>query len=341
MDDLSIWSASGGLLIGFLFGLVMQRSRFCMVAAVSNILLIRDYRYVQAFLAAWAVAIAGAAVLESTQLVAISDSAYRGARLDWFGAVAGGLLFGVGAALAGGCSARTLINTAEGHMGGLLVLLVMAVFCGITQFGPLEPVRISLMERTAIQLQSGDNGLAALLNVAPWIIGLVTVLGCLLFIRLFGNVKENRALILAGGSIGLLIVAAWSFTGWLASDPFASTVASAAAITGPLARYSYYLATGTGLTLSFAIAFVPGILVGAASSAVATKTFHLVRPDPSRIPHYIIGGIFMGVGAITAGGCNIGQGLSGVSTLSVTSLLATVGIFTGAVFGVKWWERHA
>lgn len=341
MDDLSIWAGSGGLIIGFLFGLIMQRSRFCVVAAVSNMLLIRDYRYVQAFLAAWAVAIAGTALLESAELVAISDSAYRSARFDWFGTVAGGLLFGLGATLAGGCSARTLINTAEGHMGSLLVLLVMAIFCGITQYGPFEPVRVSLMELTAIQLQSGDSGLTALLNLAPWIIGPGVAIVCLVFIRLFGPIKENRALILAGGSVGLLVVAAWLFTGWIAHDPFSSTAPSAISITGPLARYSYSLGTGTGLTISFAVAFVPGILVGAVTSAVHTKTFHLTRPDPSRIPHYIIGGIFMGVGAIMAGGCNIGQGMSGVSTLSINSLLATAAIVMGAVIGVKWWERHA
>jgi len=341
MDNLALWTGSGGLVLGFLFGLVMQRSRICMVAAVSNMLLIRDYRYVQAFLAAWAIAIAGTSFLESTQLVAIADASYRGARFDWFGAVAGGLLFGLGATLAGGCTVRTLVNTAEGQMGGLLVLLVMTVFCGITQYGPLEPVRVLLMERTAIQLQSGDNGLAALLNISPWIIGLAAAMACLVFIRISGPIGENRALILAGGSTGLLIVLAWLFTGWVVQDPFAGTVPSAATITGPLARYGYYLGTGTGLTFSFGVAFVAGILAGAVASAMGTKTFHLRRPDPARIPHYIIGGILMGVGAITAGGCNIGQGLSGVSTLSITSLLATAGIFTGAVAGIKWWERHA
>lgn len=49
----------------------------------------------------------------------------------------------------------------------------------------------------------------------------------------------------------------------------------------------------------------------------------------------------MGIGAIFAGGCNIGQGLSGVSTLSVTSLLAAASVFFGAALGVNWWSRRA
>jgi uncharacterized membrane protein YedE/YeeE len=200
---------------------------------------------------------------------------------------------------------------------------------------------VSLIERTAIQLQSGDNGLAALLNIAPWIIGLVAAMACLVFIRISGSIKDHRPLVLAGGSIGLLVVLAWLFTGWVVQDPFAGTVPGAATITGPLARYGYYLGTGTGLSFSFGVAFVAGILGGAVAGAVSKKAFHITRPDPSRIPHYIIGGLFMGVGGTVAGGCNIGQGLSGVSTLSTSSLLAAAGIFTGAVIGVKWWERHA
>ena len=52
MDGVNITAISGGLGIGLIFGIVLQRSRFCMVAAVSNLVLIRDYRQGQAFLAA-------------------------------------------------------------------------------------------------------------------------------------------------------------------------------------------------------------------------------------------------------------------------------------------------
>jgi hypothetical protein len=48
----------------------------------------------------------------------------------------------------------------------------------------------------------------------------------------------------------------------------------------------------------------------------------------------------MGISAIFAGGCNIGQGPSGVSTLSVTSLLATASIFFGAALGMNWRSRR-
>lgn len=89
------------MVLGLIFGAVAQRSRFCLVAAVSNFTLMRDYRQLHAYLAALGVAVAGTAVLEWTQLVAISETAYRLPSLNWLGALGGGLLFGIGAMLAG------------------------------------------------------------------------------------------------------------------------------------------------------------------------------------------------------------------------------------------------
>ena len=54
-----------------------------------------------------------------------------------------------------------------------------------------------------------------------------------------------------------------------------------------------------------------------------------------------IGGALMGIGAIMAYGCNIGQGLTGISTLSVESMIAFAGMFTGTAASVVWMEKHS
>ena len=64
-----------------------------------------------------------------------------------------------------------------------------------------------------------------------------------------------------------------------------------------------------------------------------------VERAPAR-RHMLIGAALMGIGATLAAGCNIGQGLSGVSTLSAESLLAVLGIVTGIAFTVKWLETR-
>jgi hypothetical protein len=53
----------------------------------------------------------------------------------------------------------------------------------------------------------------------------------------------------------------------------------------------------------------------------------------------------MGIGGVTAFGCTVGQGLSGLSTLALGSFVAVAGIVGGAYLGIKYqmWrlERQA
>jgi len=49
--------------------------------------------------------------------------------------------------------------------------------------------------------------------------------------------------------------------------------------------------------------------------------------------------VLMGFGGVTAMGCTIGQGLSGVSTLAIGSFIALTGIVGGAVATMKWQQR--
>ena len=107
--------AGGGLIVGMIFGAVAQHSRFCVVAAVGNLVLIRDYRQLHAYLTALAFALSGTALLELWQWVDIGESGFRRPVLNWLGGLGGGLMFGFGAMLAGGCASRTLIRTAEGN----------------------------------------------------------------------------------------------------------------------------------------------------------------------------------------------------------------------------------
>ena len=341
MTDANLWLLGGGLLIGLAFGAIVQRQRFCMVAAIGNLLLMRDWRHAQAFLAALAVAIAGTQWLEAGALVPVAESTYRSARFDWLGAISGGLLFGFGAVLAGGCAARTLVRAAEGSLGAGVALVAFAAAAAVVQYGTLADLRQRLADWSALALNSGDSSIAALLNVSPWLAGAVAAAVCIAVIGMTWRNSNDRRLIAGGAAIGVLVVSAWWLTGNLAHDAFAPTRPSALAISGPVARVAHYLLTGGTLNPGFGIPFVAGTALGATISAFASGTFHWQRPRTRAIPNYLGGGLLMGSGAMVAGGCNIGQGLSGVSTLAAGSLLAAGAIFAGAVLGVKWLERRA
>lgn len=340
MDDfLNGWLIGGGFVVGLIFGAVVQRQRFCMVAAVGNLVLMRDWRHVQAFLAAFAVAIAGTQWLEAGGLVPVAESVYRGARVDWLGAGAGGLIFGFGATLAGGCAARTLVRAAEGSYGAWLALLMFALAAAVTQFGMLSTARMALSDWSAYTLSTEDSSLSALLGISPAMAGAAAATVCVGMLMVVGRGERDRRLILGGAAIGALVVAAWWITGNLARDEFTIARPSALNISGPLARIIYYLTSGDRTGLGFGIAFVIGTAAGGSASALLGGTFRWQAPDARYIPNYLAGGALMGTGAIMAGGCNIGQGLSGVSTLALGSLIAAGAIFSGAVLGVKWLER--
>ena len=195
-DQINPWLAGGGLALGLAFGIVAQRSRFCVVAAVSNFALMRDYRQLHAYLAALAMAVAGTFALEWSDLAAIADTAYRRPTLNWMGALGGGLSFGFGAMLAGGCASRTLIRTAEGNLGALLTLMAFAIAGMATLFGALDPLRGWVLAR-ALPLAGGDASLSVIMHWPAWILPLGVCFVCLAVILSLGNWRDHKGTISA------------------------------------------------------------------------------------------------------------------------------------------------
>jgi len=338
MDGINVWLVGGGLAVGTVFAIMVQHFRFCLVAAISNLLLIKDTRQSIAFAAALVVAITGTQLLEMTGIVAIADSSYRNSTLDWFGAATGGLVFGIGATLAGGCAARTLIKTMEGSIHSLIALLSFAIVASITQFGFLASPRIQLSQITAIELTT-DSGIAYILSLSPWLVLSVVVAGLLFFIYKCWKRSPDKIMLSVGAIIGGLVVLSWFVTGVLAQDEFNPTTPSAMTLSGPFARFGYMLYSGRIPVISFAVSFVTGVTVISLLLALMTGQFKLTVPAKGMVKMALLGGALMGIGAIMAYGCNIGQGLSGISTLSLESLLAFMGMIAGVSMVTKWMEK--
>jgi len=339
MNEINIWLVGGGLAIGSIFGIMIQRYRFCLVAGTSNFLLIKDYRQALAFAAALLVAITGTQLLEILDIVAIADTGYRNSTLDWFGTTVGGFAFGVGATLAGGCAARTLVRTMEGSLHSLLALLSFAIVAAITQFGFLETLRLDLTHATAIELTT-DAGIASILSLPQWLVLAVTVAILILFILKGWKRSPDKTMLIVGSIVGLLVVCSWYITGVLAQDEFDPSRPSAMIISGPFARLGYIFISGRIPALSFAISFVIGAALVSLLLALVTRQFKVTAPQKGMTKMALLGGALMGFGAILAYGCNIGQGLSGISTLSMESLLAVIGMVMGVSVTTKWMENH-
>jgi uncharacterized protein len=335
------WLLGGGLILGLIFGAVVQRSGFCMSAAISNLVLMRDYRQLHAFLAAIVTAVVGTQLLAFTGLVDITESAYLVSRMNWSGAIIGGLIFGFGTILAGGCIGRTVVRVGEGSISAVIALLAMAVAAAAVMYGPLETYRVWLYQVTVFDISAE---LATIPGLVDFSVGAFIVLfaGISLAIIIFTG-KNNRSsgLLVAGMILGLLIVSGWWVTGYLSQDIFSVHRPASLTFAGPLANSTYILVTGSllGEGVQFGITLLSGTLLGSFFMAISTGHFRWSKPDSSHLCHIIIGGLFMGIGAIVAGGCNIGNGLTGLSVLSVHSLIAVIAIFSGMRLGIFWLMR--
>lgn len=338
MDEFNPWLVFGGLATGAVFGFLVQRFRFCLVAGTSNLLLIRDYRQSLAFATAMLVAICGVWLLEYLDIVAIANSSYRNNTLDWFGAAVGGFVFGVGATLAGGCAARTLVRTMEGSIHSLIALVTFMIVAAIVQFGFLETPRVNLTHITSVELVS-DAGLASVLSLPSWLV-LVVVVAALLFFIYRGWLRSpDKSMLVTGLVIGGLVVVGWYVTGVLAQDEFAPVPPSSVTLSGPFSRMGYFLVSGRVAALSFSVSFALGIAVISLLLALMFRQFKVTAPGKGMIKFALVGGALMGLGSTLSYGCNIGQGLSGISTLSLESLIAVVGMVAGISVMTKWMEK--
>jgi hypothetical protein len=334
----------GALAIGVAFGAVVQRGHFCTMGCVSDAVLFGSFRRARVWALALAVALLGSQALERLGLVDLGASLYRAPSLFWLGAVVGGLMFGFGMVLAGGCASRNLVRLGAGSLKALVTLLVMAVVARATLLGLLAPLHAGLRAVGTVEL-GPDQGMPALLGAAlgldPVALGAVLALGVggalLAFALRDPALRGSREDLATGLALGLLVPAGWLLTGWAAADPLASSQPQSLTFVAPIGEV-LLLAT-TGGTPGFGSALVVGTVIGAAAVAGRRGQMRLEtfagRGDMVR---HLAGGALMGGGGVLALGCTVGQGLTGAATLGLGSWLALGAILAGGWWGVRHLE---
>lgn len=340
-EDVTNWLIAGGLVLGAIFGLITRQNRVCLVGAVSNVTLVKDYRYALLFAVAALFAITGTQLLEIYGIVDIGKASYRNVTLDWVGVIIGGLLFGVGATLAGGDAARIVILAGNGSHTGWIVVFFFAIFASVAQFGLLESIRVYSLLNTSIETPEGGAGLANLLSAPKWLILVIVDVLLVGFIIAKWKQHADLKLLVAGAVLGLTVVAAWYTTGVLAVDEFAEVKPpSAMTVSGPMSRTGIMLVAGQYPAFSFSVSFVIALLAISFITALITKQFHFT-PVQGSAGKIALGGALMGLGGTFAYGCNIGQGYSGLSTLSLESILAVVAMVIGIHVTTRYLEKKS
>ena len=355
MDEISprFLAVVAGFVIGLLFGAVVQRTNFCTMGAVADVAVSGDWRRMRAWLLAIAVAMLGTQALAAGEFVDLEESIYLGGRLRWAGAVLGGLLFGIGMVFAGGCGSRNLVRFGAGDLRAFMVVLILAVSTAMALHGLTALARVGLDNATAIEL--ADHGIesqalpslaAALLGGAEgpwqWVFGLVPALALIVFCFASPAFRRSGRDLLSGVLLGLLVVAGWWATGVLGADDFEPIPLASMTFVAPVGDGLLYLMTFTGSTLSFGVALVGGVILGAFAAAKGAGAFRLQGfGDRSDILRNLLGAFLMGFGGVSALGCTIGQGITGLSTLGLGSVIAFGSIVLGGRLGVHLLDRFA
>ena len=214
----------------------------------------------------------------------------------------------------------------------------------MTLKGQFGQWRASLLAPLAIDLAAlgwKDQSLASALARAtglaprPALAAGAALMGGMLLAFVFKDqrFRANARQVIGGCIVGATVVAGWYLTGHLGYAENPDTLETMSFV-GPTAYALELLMLWTDKSLhaTFGIAIVAGVVLGSLASALATRRFRwegFASLDDLR--NQLAGAVLMGFGGVTALGCTIGQGLSGVSTLALGSLLATASIIAGAV----------
>jgi uncharacterized protein len=319
MDDpaLPLWLSA--LLTGLVFGYVIQRGGFCFTRAVSNVVLMGDAGIMRAYVLAILVAVVGVHLLITAGLVEVPVRPFR-----WLANIVGGLLFGVGMVLSGGCSGSTWYRVGEGAIGAWVILLGFAIGATTASVGALSGVRAWLQ---APEMRVGDlpPTVPASLGLSPWIV--IVVFGIAAAVWLARGSREPEhgkwPWPVTGAAVGVLIAAGWwssTFSGRPVGITFA--VNTGHLLTFPLVGYPNQV--------TWSMVLLGGVPLGALAGALQHGDFRWKLPPGWSLVKIFAGGLLMGASALVADGCNITQGLTNSATLSVGSLIAFASMGAGA-----------
>lgn len=361
--------------LGVAFGFVVQRSRFCFVAGFRDLFLLHQGRMMRGILAGLAVATVGFAMIMATVVPNPgTDVLPTDAHVLPLGVatVAGGLMFGVGMVLAGGCVSGTLYRMGEGYVGSWVAL--GGVMVGLYALNrtwnwwwevsiaadPFIWLPTDLGYSGAIVLTLGLLGLA-LLAVGWWekrspYAGFTIPITRRSasaepeqqpndLVKLYRAVVQTEWSPITGGVllalVNVLLFIRYRPLGvvgeisrWSSdiADSAGAGVGTLKGIDG-LAGCVARVTEGTWFTDAFMLN--AGIIVGALAAALLSREFKLRVPrQPRRYAQSLGGGVVMGYGAGLGLGCTIGAFFSAIPSLALNGWIYAASLAAGAYLGV-------
>ena len=342
--------------VSFVFGAIGQKTHFCTMGAVSDIVNMGDWSRMRMWLLAIGVAILGAGALHAAGLIDLGKSIYRTPNFTWLSYIVGGLTFGIGMVFASGCGSKTLIRIGAGNLKSLVVFLVLGLVAYMTMRGLFGVFRVNVLEKAAITFPGGQD-IPALLTAAgleaktAFMLAVLAIGGGLTAFCLLNRDFWTLDNLLGGLGTGLAVVAAWYISGhigYLAEHPDTLEEAFLATNSGRMESLTFVapqaytlellmLWSDTSRTVTFAIATVLGVIAGSGAWALLTGNFRWEGfASVEDTASHLFGAALMGFGGVVAMGCTVGQGISGFSTLALGSIVTFLAIVAGAAATLKF-----
>lgn len=213
-------------MVAMVMGAVVNKTNFCTMGAVSDLVNMGDTGRMRSWLFAMAIAMLGVISLEAVHVFNLDTSRppYRAANFAWIEYLLGGVLFGIGMTLGSGCGNKTLIRIGGGNLKSIFVFAVIALgayfmvnpFPGTDKtiyselfYGWTNALNISLANKQ-------DFG--SLLNrvlpgmdvtILRLMAGGVMVFALLVFIFKSADFRSRFDNILGGAVVGIAVIGAW------------------------------------------------------------------------------------------------------------------------------------
>ena len=352
---------SQALLITFvitaILGAIMQKTNFCTLGAVSDGILMEDWSRMRQWCLAIGIAILGVATMSHLGWIDVSKSIYTNNRVLYLSTLIGSVLFGIGMVLASGCGSKTLIRIGSGNLKSIVVFIVLGLVAYMTMRGFLGVMKANSIDKVALNLSTNQD-LPSILS-SSFAVGkeqlriILSILigGAFIAFAILNRSFWNAENLLAGIGVGVAITAIWWTSGHFAHlDEDPNTLQEAFLVTNSgrmeslsfVAPYAYSLdwlmfTSDKSKVLTIGIVAVLGMICGSAISAVIQKQF---RWEAFRgvedTANHLVGAALMGFGGVTAVGCTVGQGLSGISTLALNAFIAFPGFILGGYLGLQY-----
>lgn len=372
MEDLTVYRdiLVGGFVLAFILGVVVTRTHFCTMGAISDWVNIGDKNRFRSWVLAIAVAIVGVALMQTAGIVDMSlttnretaNPPYRVANFVWLRYIVGGLIFGVGMTLASGCGNKTLSRLGGGNIKSIFVLLAISVSASLMIFTSFDynvflqwmtPLAIDFSAMGATGQDLGALAAAALGREDGESLNMMIGFGlaALMFVWVFigADFRSDKELVAAGIIVGLVVVGAWYFTAgpmgqqlleevdFLDERPYALGAQSFTFVAPTAHAYQYIQQGFAPEFLTFALVVACGVFMGALVYSVVFRKFRFEWFHSfGDFVNHIVGGLLMGMGGVLAMGCTVGQAITGASTLALGSFVTFASISLGSAVTMKY-----